>query len=110
MQLLESPIPPLHAAALWMIICNRPAPHFDNQEKSVKLPSLREVVRKRKCENFDHFFQWNMTLWYPQHILSHCEGSQKWIFNAFNASAIPLSNHLGQSSSGSKEMGILVVG
>ena len=33
MQLLESTIPPLTAAALRMIICKRPAPHFDNHEK-----------------------------------------------------------------------------
>ena len=33
---LESPIPPLTAAALRMIICKRPAPHFDNHEKGIK--------------------------------------------------------------------------
>ena len=32
MQLLESPIPPLTAAALRIIICKRPAPHFDNHK------------------------------------------------------------------------------
>ena len=37
MQLLESPIPPLTAAALRMIICKRPAPHFDNHEKGMKM-------------------------------------------------------------------------
>ena len=36
MQLLESPIPPLTADALRMIICKRPAPHFDNQDKGMK--------------------------------------------------------------------------
>ena len=36
-QLLESPIPPLTAAALRMIICKRPAPHFDNHEKGIKM-------------------------------------------------------------------------
>ena len=45
-----------------------------------------------KFENFDPFVQWNMTLGYSKHILSHCEGSQKCSFNAFNASAIPLSD------------------
>ena len=35
-QLLESPIPPLPAAALRMIICKRLAPHFGNQEKGMK--------------------------------------------------------------------------
>ena len=35
-----------------------------------------------KCEIFDPFFQWNITLWYSKHILSHCEGSQKCIINA----------------------------
>ena len=37
MQLLESPIPPLTAAALRMIICKRPAPHFDNHKKGIKM-------------------------------------------------------------------------
>ena len=41
MQLLESPIPPLTAAALRVIICKRPAPHFDNQEKGMKNAFLR---------------------------------------------------------------------
>ena len=36
MQLLESPIPPLTADALWIIICKRPAPHFDNHLKGMK--------------------------------------------------------------------------
>ena len=36
MQLLESPIPPLTAAALRIIMCKRPAPHFDNHEKGMK--------------------------------------------------------------------------
>ena len=34
-QLLETPIHPLTAAALWMIICTRPALHFDNHEKGM---------------------------------------------------------------------------
>ena len=46
-----------------------------------------------KFENFDPFFQWNMTLGYSKHILSHCKGSQKCIFHVLNASAIPLSDH-----------------
>ena len=36
-QLLESPIPPLTAAALLIIICKRSAPHFDNHEKGMKM-------------------------------------------------------------------------
>ena len=36
MQLQESPIPPLTAAALRMIICKKPDPHFDNHEKGIK--------------------------------------------------------------------------
>ena len=45
-----------------------------------------------------------------KHILSNCEGSQKCIFNALNASAMPLSDRLWQSSGGSKgELGILVM-
>ena len=46
MQLLESPIPSLTAAALRMIICKRPAPHFDNQEKSVKNAFLRLLTMR----------------------------------------------------------------
>ena len=41
MQLLESPIPPLTTAALRMIICKWPAPHFDNHEKGMKIAFLR---------------------------------------------------------------------
>ena len=36
MQLLESLIPPLTAAALLTIICKKPDPHFDNHEKGIK--------------------------------------------------------------------------
>ena len=36
MQLLESLIPSLTAAALRMIICKKPDPHFDNHEKGIK--------------------------------------------------------------------------
>ena len=42
------------------------------------------------CENFDPFYSLNMTLWYSKHILSHCVGSQKCIFNAFKASAVQI--------------------
>ena len=41
MLLLESPIPPLTTAALRMIICKWPAPHFDNHEKGMKIAFLR---------------------------------------------------------------------
>ena len=44
MQLLESPIPPLIAAALRMIICNRLAPHFDNQGQGIKTAFLRPLT------------------------------------------------------------------
>ena len=37
MQLLESPIPPLTAAALWMTICKSPAPPDDNLQETVPL-------------------------------------------------------------------------
>ena len=40
-QLLESLIPPLTATALQMIICKRPAPHFDKYEKGMKTAFLR---------------------------------------------------------------------
>ena len=46
MQLLESPIPPLTAAALRMIICRRPAPHFDNHEKGMKDAFLRPFIMR----------------------------------------------------------------
>ena len=35
-QLLESPIPPLTAAALRQIVCKGPAPHFKDHEKGMK--------------------------------------------------------------------------
>ena len=44
MQLLESPIPPLTASAFPMIICKRPAPHFDNHEKGLNMHFWRPVV------------------------------------------------------------------
>ena len=73
--------------------------------------SAASALTVSKCKNFDPFFQWNMTLWYSEHILSHCKGSQKCIFNAFNAPLYRYPTVLWQSSSGSKEeVGILVVG
>ena len=45
-QLLESPIPPLTAAALRMIICKWPAPYFDNQEKGMKNAFLRPLTMR----------------------------------------------------------------
>ena len=56
------------------------------------LRSAALALTVSKGENFDQFFQWNMTLWYSKHILSHCEGFQKCIFNAFSAAALPLSD------------------
>ena len=40
---LESPIPPLTAAALQIIICRR---HFDNQEKDMKNAFLRPLTMR----------------------------------------------------------------
>ena len=54
--------------------------------------SATSALTVSKCEYFEPFFQWNMTLWYSKHILSHCKGSQKCILNALNASAILLSD------------------
>ena len=54
--------------------------------------SAPSVLTASKCENFDPFLYLNLICSYSKHILSHCEGSQKCIFNAFNASAIPLSD------------------
>ena len=48
MQLLESPIPPLTAAALRMIIYKRPAPHFDNHEKGMKM-LFETLYNEMKC-------------------------------------------------------------
>ena len=45
-QLLEPPIRPLTTAALQMIICKRPAPHFDNQEKGIKNAFLRPLTMR----------------------------------------------------------------
>ena len=46
MQLLKSPIPLLTAAALWMIICTRPALHFDNHEKGMtNFETLHSQIR-----------------------------------------------------------------
>ena len=59
------------------------------QKKADTLRSATLALSISKCENFNPFC---FTLWYSKHILFHCEGSQKCIFNAFNASAIPLSD------------------
>ena len=58
-------------------------------------PSLKDVDRKwggrlatpaltvSKCKKFDLFFlNLNLILGYSEHILHHCEGSQKYIFDA----------------------------
>ena len=44
-QLLESPIFPFTAAAVRMIICQRPASHFDNHEKYIFETLLNEIKR-----------------------------------------------------------------
>ena len=55
--LLESSIPPRTAAALRIIICKRPVPHFDNQEKHMKSAFLRpneiKCVLSVKESNFN---------------------------------------------------------
>ena len=47
MQLLESPIPPLTAAALRMIICKRAAPHFDNHKKGMVNAFLKPLIMRK---------------------------------------------------------------
>ena len=47
MQLLESLIPPLTAAALRIIVCKMTVPHFDNQEKDMKSAFLRP--NEKRC-------------------------------------------------------------
>ena len=46
---MESPIPPLTAAALWMIICKRPATHFDNHEKGIANAFFETLHNDIKC-------------------------------------------------------------
>ena len=64
-QLLESLFPPLTAAALQIIICNRPAPHFDSQEKGLHFwdplqwdkmwfEYQRVIFHRKMCQNFHH--------------------------------------------------------
>ena len=45
-----------------------------------------------KCGNFETFFSMEYDSMILKTHFSHCEGSQKFIFNAFNASAILLSD------------------
>ena len=54
MQLLESPIPPLTAAALLIIICKRSAPHFDNHEKGMKNAIALSGFLHKIC-NLSHY-------------------------------------------------------
>ena len=51
MQLLESPIPPLTAAALWLIICKRPAPFGWPFSRGM---SLQIIICKRPAPPNDH--------------------------------------------------------
>ena len=54
MQLLESPIPPLTAAALRMIICKEPAPRLNNHKKGMGGGgSVSSALTISKYENFD---------------------------------------------------------
>ena len=64
-------------------------PLWNSEVFGNQMAVLAETLSKVKI--LTHFFQWNKTLWYSKHILSHSEGSQKCIFNAFKATAIPLS-------------------
>ena len=58
MQLLESQIPPLTAAALPMIICKRLAPHFDNHKKGIEKSNFNE--KKTKIFTFAYGQGWAM--------------------------------------------------
>ena len=58
-QLLESPIPPLTAAALRMIICKRPAPQFNNQERAWKMHFWDSSQWDKMCFECQRIkFQW----------------------------------------------------
>ena len=48
MQVMEPPIPPLTAAALRVIICKKPASHFDNHKKGMKNAFLRPFTMRYK--------------------------------------------------------------
>ena len=62
----------------------------DNPSSLIVL--LREVVKKSDIVRSapsalnvsNPFFHWNLILWYPRHIVSHREGSQKCIFMPFS--------------------------
>ena len=54
--------------------------------------SAQSALTVSKCENFDPRFSMEYDSFILKTHLSHCEGSQKCIFYAFNASAIPLSD------------------
>ena len=68
---LQSPIAPLTAAALRMIICKRPAPHFDNHKKGMKMhfwdPSLGEKMCFA-CQRIK--FQWKKDQHFHIHLRS----------------------------------------
>ena len=42
--------------------------------------SIPSALTLSKCKNLAYFLHWILILWYPKHILSHCEGPQKCIF------------------------------
>ena len=60
MQLLESLMPSLTAAALRIIVCKMTVPHFDNQEKDMKKAFLRHFTTRWNAfwvsKNFFLFF------------------------------------------------------
>ena len=65
-QFLESCISPLTAAALRMIICKRPATHFDNHEKGMKNAFLRPFTMSIKESNFTEKMDQNFHICYGQ--------------------------------------------
>ena len=73
---------PLYTFSFWNISGCTPV---DQVLAKFRDPLHRMYIATRQKNGY-------FTLWYSKHILSHCEGSQKCIFNAFNASAIPLSD------------------
>ena len=59
---------------------------------AVLITWILSLVLVSKCENFDPYFSMEYdSMILKRHFISlHCEGSQKCIFNAFNATAILL--------------------
>ena len=55
-----------------------------NKKRTFNVRLLRSYFgpNHKNMRNFYPFFHWNLILWHSKHILSHCEGSQKYIFHA----------------------------